>query len=109
MPEPADQDPHYRADAREHRAFPRRRGRGQPDRILRTVPQAAATALLLCGQDFEKYGFGSDTFFNWHIRKKAAPYRDAEESLGLARQATATAAVVDLGQRSELAGAFQMV
>src|SRR5438128_11548464 len=40
MPEPADQGPHYRADAREHRAFPRRRGRGQVSVMPADKPMA---------------------------------------------------------------------
>jgi hypothetical protein len=36
---------------------------------------AAAMSLQLSGQDFEKFGFGSDTLLHWYIRDGAAPYR----------------------------------
>jgi hypothetical protein len=43
------------------------------DRQVRDL--AAAMSLQLAGQDFEKYGYGSDTFLNWFIRPGEAPFR----------------------------------
>jgi hypothetical protein len=36
---------------------------------------AAAMSLLLAGQDFDNFGFGSDAFLNWYISSTQAPYR----------------------------------